>query len=80
MTKRYSIINKEAPLIDHSLKVRLPNGTINSVNVFDYNLAYAVHSFDPKKWVTVQLDDGSWIQVGSLEPIYEDDELVSSLP
>jgi len=80
MAKHYSIINKEAPLIDHSLKVRLPNGTINSINVFDYNLASLCHQADPKKWITVQLDDGGWIQVGSLKPIYEEDECVVSLP
>ena len=74
MNKHYLIVNKEDQLIDHSLKVQLPNGTFNSVNVFDYNLAYMVHSFDPKKWVTVQLDDGSFIQVSSLKPIYENME------
>ena len=69
MRKRYSIVNPEAPLINHSLRVRLPNGSINSVNVFDYNLATLCHHFDPKQWITVELDDGSHIQVGSLTPL-----------
>ena len=69
-TKKYSIVNPTAPLIEHSLRVKLPNGSINSINVFDYNLASLCHQADPKLWITVQLDDGSHIQVGSLKPIF----------
>ena len=70
--RKYSIINPEEPPIDWSLRVKLPNGEISSINVFDYNLAQCVHQTDPKRWVTVQLDDGCTIQVSSLTPIFEE--------
>ena len=75
MSKKYLVVNPEAPLIEHSLRVKLSNGSLNSVNVFDYNLASICHQADPDKWITVQLDDGSRLQVSSLTPIYESESL-----
>ena len=71
--KKYLIVNPEAPLIDQSLKVKLPNGKFNSVNVFQYNLCSMCHQADPEKWITIELDDGSWSQVGNLTPIFKTD-------
>ncbi len=69
--KKYLIVNPEAPLIDHSLKVRLRNGSFDSVNVFDYNLSLMCHQDNPEGWYTVELDSGAHIQVQMLEPIFE---------
>jgi hypothetical protein len=71
--RKYLIVNPNAPQIDHSLQVKLPNGKFNSVNVFQYNLCSAVHETAPEKWVTIELDDGSWIQVGNLTPVFDEE-------
>lgn len=72
MSKEYLIINPEAPLIDQSLKVKLVNGSFNSVNVFQYNLCMVCHQADPKAWITIQLDDKSWTQVKNLTPVFKE--------
>lgn len=73
MSKEYLIVNPDAPLIDHSLKVKLPNGSFNSVNVFEYNLTSVCYQTDPERWLTIELDDGSHIQFKNLTPIFASD-------
>ena len=47
-------------LIDRTKKVRLPNGEVKRVNVFDYNLAVYADGY-------VQLTDTSWIKARLLQ-------------
>ena len=71
LTNKYLIVNPDAPLIDRSLKVKLRNGSFDSVNVFDYNLNLMCHQANPEGWHTVELDSGAHIQVQMLEPVFE---------
>lgn len=48
-------------LIDKRYPVRLPNGEIKSVNIFDYNLKSCIEN------AIIQLDDTSWNYVRNLE-------------
>jgi len=45
----------KVPLIHRTRKVRIPNGKIKRVNVFDFNLAHATDNY-------VQLTDTSWVK------------------
>lgn len=48
-------------LIDEKYSVRLPNGELKKVNVFDYNLKSCIEN------AIIQLDDNSWNYVRNLE-------------
>jgi len=48
-------------LIDEKYTVRLPNGELKKVNVFDYNLKSCIEN------AIIQLDDNSWNYVRNLE-------------
>jgi len=47
-------------LINRTKKMKLPNGKLKKVNVFDYNLAYYSNGY-------VQLTDTSWIKARILK-------------
>jgi hypothetical protein len=60
--------------IERTYQVRIPSGEIREVNIFQYNLQYAVAQVDDEaKEGYIQLEDTSWAKLKMLEVIMEAD-------
>ena len=59
-------------MIDDTYIVKLPNGKLNEVNIFDMNLALASLQGDKllgtnKTFPYIQLEDSAWIRIDALK-------------